>query len=151
MSPASRSLRSTTTKPATTTPSTAAPTNAATASTAASPPEIVSRKIATIGNERLSSWFQSPVRVTARVTRRVANPQLRSIANDVATPAAIPAGTTSESAVETCVTTVAWTNDSPGSATIQGGAKVATLSTAAPTSTAIHTQESSWTTSHTSR
>ena len=72
-----------------------------------SPPSLLSRKTAMIGNARLRNWFQRPVSVTARATSRATKPQRRSIAYDVATPAASPPGTTIESAVETCVTVIA--------------------------------------------
>ena len=84
-----------------------------------------------IGKARLRNWFQRPVSVTARATSRATNPQRRSIAYEVATPAASPPGTTIESAVETCVTVIAWPNESPGSATIHGGAKVSRLTSVA--------------------
>ena len=151
MSRASRLLTSTTVSAATATPRTATPTKATTPSSFVSPPSLLSRKTATIGNERLRNWFQRPVSVTARATSRDANPQRRSIAYDVATPAASPPGTTIESAVETCVTVIACANDRPGSTTIHGGAKVSRFTSVAANSSAIHSHERPCTSAQTSR
>ncbi len=147
---ASRSLTSTSTSPATTTPRTATPTKAAVASVAVLSPEIVKRKTATTGNERLSNWFQRLVRVTPRAISRVAKPQPRNIPNAAAAPAAGPPGTTKERAVDACVSRSAERNERPGSTTIQGGANVAIFTVSTTSRAAIHCQESVLTTAQTS-
>src|SRR5215218_8441354 len=150
MSSASWPLTSTSTNPVTTTPRTATPTNATVASAAVCAPVIVSRNTATIGNERLRSWFQRLVSVTARTTSWLPKPQRRVMPYAVAAPTAAPPGTATESAVAACVSSTARTNPSPGNATCQGGAKAATLSAATPTSASSHGHESWRTASQTS-
>ena len=135
----------------TTTPSTATPMNAAVASAALnSSPSIVSRKTAMIGNARFMSWFQRPTRVTARATSRAGKPQRRVIPYEPAIPTAAPPGNTSDSAVDACVSSIARTKPSPGSAIIHGGANVARLMHVATTSATIHGHDRPFTTCQTS-
>ena len=113
------------------------------------PPWTVRSASAITGKPRIANWFQTPVTATASVTALDLKPQRRSIPKDIAIPTAGPPGATTVSAVDACVTTNACRKRSPGSAAIQGGAKVARLSTVAPPSRAQSCHENPLTTSQT--
>ncbi len=104
-----------------------------------------------MGKASIASWFQTPVRATARPTAGLANPHARSIVNESAIPTATPAGATYVEAVEAWVTTNAWRKRRPGSAAIQGGANVARFSRVAPRRRAMSVHESIVTAPQTSR
>ncbi len=99
----------------------------------------------------MTSWFQTPVTVTARATGGPLKPQARSMSADTAMPGAKPPGATYVDAVDACVTTNAWRKRRPGSAACHGGAYVARLTRVMPTSASRLGHVSVFTTPQTSR
>src|SRR5262245_7005888 len=104
-----------------------------------------------MGKPKMTSWFQTPVTVTASVTGRPLKPQARNIANDTAIPGAKPPGAMYVDAVDACVTTNACRNLRPGRAACQGGAYVARFTSTTASSARTCGHESALTTCQTSR
>ena len=99
---------------------------------------------ATTAKLTLAIVFQTAVAAVATATCSTRKPQRRSIEYDSAIPMASPPGITLDAAVEACDITIAWPKDRPGSAAIQGGAKVTTLRIAVPARSARSRVERSW-------
>ena len=131
--------------------STAVPIAAAIVSSVCDSPPVASNPTATTANTTLAKALKTAVAAVATATCSARNPQRRNIEYERAMPTASPPGTTLDAAVDACDITSAWTNERPGSAAIQGGAKVRRLRTAAATSATRSSVLRPETMSHTSR
>ena len=113
------------------------PISAAVVSRACDSPPIARAPTPATAKMTLAKAFQTVVAAVPTATCSTPKPQRRNIEYERPMPTASPPGSTLEAAVEAIESTSACMKDRPGNAAIQGGAKVARLSSATTTSAAM--------------